>query len=117
MGISPTYIGYLAPKWTIQLVPDSGVVDISGLATNNFTLLLRNKETGAKATGAGTFSNITASATNTVNDITTITPASVQYQLVSADLVIGRYDVWVTVTFSNGTQPFYMGIWEVLAAI
>src|SRR5258708_4515337 len=119
MGISPTYKTSIptAPIWTIQLVPDSGTFSVAGLLPNRFSLLLHNLSTGVETTGLGTFSNITAAVTSTSGGITTIlSPASVQYQAVAADVNLGRYRLFVLVTVGNGVQPFLLAEdWEVLS--
>ncbi|HET8911894.1 MAG TPA: hypothetical protein VFN23_10545, partial [Ktedonobacteraceae bacterium] len=101
MGISPWYrtSSPISPIWTILLVPDTGSFNVAGLAPSNFALLLRNLDTGVETTGQGTFSNIQAA--------TTISPASVQYQLATADVNLGHFRVWVEVTLSTGgIEPF-----------
>lgn len=111
MGISPWYKTSTptAPVWTIQLVPDSGVFNVSGLVVANFSLLLRNLDTSVETTGQGTFSNITAAVTVTSGSSTIIiSPATVQYQHNVADVIIGRYRPYVLVTFSNGIEPFQL---------
>lgn len=112
MGISPTYLGNLAPTWTVQMIPDTGVVNTSGLNTGNFALGIRNLETGGVTAGQGSFSNIVAAV---VTNGVVITPATVQYQTVTNDVVLGRYQLWLDVTFSTGVETFYIPeIWEVL---
>ncbi len=120
MGISPTYLGNLAPAWTIFLVPDSGVVNVSGLVAANFSLRIHNTSAGAtptETTGQGTFSNITAAVTQLLPDGTTLikSHSSVQYQLVNADVVLGTYKLWCDVTFSNGVESFLLGDWQVIS--
>jgi hypothetical protein len=114
MGISPWYKTNTptAPKWTIQLVPDTGSFDVTNLTTGNFSLLMRNVDTGVETTGAGTFSNITAAV---LSGSTVVTPASVQYQAASGDVVAGMYQNFVLVTLSNGIEPFKFGeLWQVI---
>ena len=112
MGISTLYVGQLSPIWTIQLIPDTSYVNVSGLVVGNFSLRIRNLETNIETTGAGTFSNITAAV---VTNGVVISPASVQYQPVTADVKLGRYQLWVDVTFSNGVEPFIIPeLWEVV---
>ncbi len=112
MAITPWYVGQLAPIWTIQLIPDSGFVNVSGLVVGNFSLRILNTATNVETTGQGTFSNITAA---TLNGSVVVTPASVQYQPVTADVALGVYMLWCDVTFANGKEPFLIGIWQVLA--
>lgn len=111
MGISPWYMtsNPTAPIWTIPLVPDGGMAfPVAGLTASNFSLLIKNLATGIATTGQGTFLNITPAVTTTINGSTVVVaPAQVNYQLVSADVAIGRYEVYVLVTLSNGgVQPF-----------
>ncbi len=120
MAITPWYVGQLSPAWVISLVPDKGVVNISGLVTGNFSLLIRNIGTatgaGSETSGLGTFSAITAAVTTMVDDeLQIISHASVQYQLASADVVVAsKYHLFVIVNFVNGPEPFDLGTWEVL---
>lgn len=122
MGISPWYKTSTptAPTWTIQLVPDSGVFNVSGLVVGNFALLFRNLDTGVETTGQGTFSNITAAVTTTnAGQTTIVSPASVQYQVATADIpaqVPMRFRCYVLVTLSGGNiEPFAFGEdWTVL---
>ncbi len=114
MGISPWYktTTPTAPKWTIQLVPDTGYFDVTNLVVGNFSLLMHNVDTGVETTGVGTFSNITAAI---LSGSTVVTPASVQYQAASADVVVGMYQNFVLVTLSNGVEPFKFGeLWQVI---
>lgn len=112
MGISPTYLGNLAPAWIISLVPDSGYVNVSGLVVGNFSLRIRNTANGVEQTGAGTFSNITAAV---LSGSTVTTPASVQYQPGTADVsTLGMFTLWVDITFANGVQSFLIGPWQVI---
>ena len=110
--ITPWYVGQLAPIWTIQLIPDTGYVNVTGLVVGNFSLRILNTATGVETTGQGTFSNITAAV---LNGSIVVTPASVQYQPVAADVVAGTYTLWCDVTFANGREPFLIGTWQVIA--
>ena len=113
--ITPWYVGQLSPIWTIQLIPDSGYVNVTGLVVGNFSLRILNTATGVETTGQGTFSNITAAVTTQSGGQTiVVTPASVQYQPVAADVVAGIYTLWCDVTFANGKEPFLIGTWQVL---
>lgn len=118
MGISPTYKTSIptAPLWTIQLVPDSGIFNVSGLTVSDFQLLMHNLDTGVETTGAGTFSNIQAAVTQTINGATVIiSPASVQYQVASADVTVGKYRLFVLVTVANGVEAFlFEEDWQVV---
>lgn len=120
MGISPTYKTSIptAPNWTIQLVPDTGTFNVSGLVAANFALLIHNLDTGAETTGVGTFSTITPAVTTTINGATVvISPASVQYQVAASEVAVGRYRLFVLVTLSGGgIEPFLLQEdWQVLS--
>ena len=112
VGISPWFKTSqpTAPLWTISLVPDSGAFSISGLTTASFALLLHNLATGVETTGVGTFSNLTAAVTTTVNGQTVVlTPALIQYQVAQAEVVLGTYRVYVLATLAGGAvQPFQL---------
>lgn len=112
MGINPWYTGQLSPIWTFQLIPDSGVFNVSGLIPSDFTTVFRNTDvvTLDDIPGTGTFSNIVASSGTGLNTI----PASVQYQVSSADVATpGNYHVFVKVTTGNGLAVFDFGTWQV----
>lgn len=119
MGISPWFKTSIptSPKWIIQLIPDSGTFDITGLTTDDFSLRIQDLQTGEVKTGAGAFSSITAAVTTTINSATVIvSPAQVSYQLDSADVVLGRFRIYVLVTTSNGVVPFLIEEdWRVVA--
>jgi hypothetical protein len=106
-GITPWTVGNLAPAWTISLIPDSGSVTMTGLTTSNFSLRIRNNNTGVETTGAGAFSNITAASG--------ATPASVTYQPAAADVgTVAPFTLWVDITFSNGVESFLIGLFQVV---
>lgn len=119
MANTPWYVGQLAPLWTIQLVLDSGPFNVFGLAPSNFSMVFRNTDMPGivDIPGTGTFSNITAAVTQTVNGVTTVvTPASVQYQVSLGDVALAaNYHVFVKVQMGNGPQIFDCGPWQVLA--
>lgn len=119
MGISPwpkTSIP-TAPRWIIQLIPDSGIFDITGLTTDDFSLRIQDLKTGEVKTGAGTFSALTAAVTTTVNSATVIvSPAQISYQLASVDVALGRFKLTVIASMSNGDLPFLVDEdWQVVA--
>lgn len=108
MGLSPTYktSNPIAPIWQISLVPDSGTFNVTGLTTGSFAMLFKNLDSGAETNGIGTFSNIVAASTLS-NGVTV--PASVQYQVNSSEVIIGRYRPVVLVTLGNGgIEPFVL---------
>lgn len=112
MAITPWYAGDTAPLLTIQLLPDSGVVDITGLSTSSFTLVIRNSNAVTQANGQGTFSALTAAVV--VNGVVT-SPASIQYQLSSSDIAVGLYHLYLKVQFGTRQQTFDCGPWQVVA--
>jgi hypothetical protein len=88
------------------------------MGPGNFALLMRNLDTGAETAGMGTFSNVTLATTTTSGGITTITaPASVQYQVAAAEVIVGHYRNTVFVTLiGGGVQPFMIEEdWQVVA--
>lgn len=120
MGISPWYLtsAPTAPIWNIQLALDDGTAfPVAGLLVSNFSLVLRNLATGVETSGQGTFSNITPAVTQSINGSTVVLePASVNYQLASGDVAIGKYRLYVLVTLSNGVQPFLLEEdWQVVS--
>ena len=116
MPISPWYRGDTVPTWTFQLIPDTGAFSITGLATSNFSLIIRNVDDipPVDTTGTGTFSNLTAA---TLNGSIVTTPASVQYAPSSADVAnLGNFQLFVIVTYAGGaTQTLNAGPWQVIA--
>lgn len=119
MGISPWLktATPTSPKWIIQLIPDSGTFDVSGLTTGDFELRIQDLKNGNVSAGQGTFSSITAAVTTTINSATVVvSPAQVSYQLDPDDVVLGRYRLTLLVTTSNGVMPFLVEEdWQVVA--
>lgn len=119
MGISPWFLTATptAPKWIIQLVPDSGAFDITGLTNDDFSLHIQDLKTGEVRTGQGTFSGLTAAVTTTINSaMVIVSPAQINYQLASDDVALGRFKLTVLVTASNGIIPFVIEEdWQVVA--
>lgn len=112
--ITPWYVGKTAPIWNIALVPDSGVLGIGGLSPTNFSLLIKNLDTGDETAGQGTFSNLVAATINSVTGAIT-TPTSIQYQLVSADVTSpGNFTVAIIITLSDGQALYGPTPWEIL---
>lgn len=112
MAITPWYKGDTLPAWVIQLVPDSGVFNVTSLSPSNFSLIIRNTDTvpPTDTTGAGTFSALIAGTS-------TSSPASITYAPSNADVgTLGNYIILVVVTFSGGaTETFNLGTWQVIA--
>jgi len=109
MGINTWYVGDTVPLLTIQLVPDSGFIDLTGLAPANFTLLIRNLNVG-ETSGVGTFSSVTQA---TVTNGVVTAPASVKYQFAVSEAVVGLYHLYVRIQFASGQQTFDAGLWQV----
>jgi hypothetical protein len=106
MGTSPWIISQnhtqLAPSWTETLTTDSGSgANLTGLTTSALSVEFKNISNGTTTQGQGTFTIVQAN------------PGIVSYQVASGDVAIGLYHVRVWVAFSNGSQPFEMGLWSV----
>jgi hypothetical protein len=115
--ITPWYIGDTAPTWTVQLIPDSGAFNVTGLTTGSFSLLFRNLTAGTETTGTGTFSSIVAAVTSTVGGVLVVTsPATINYSVATGDAAsAGNYQVLIKVTFSSGAvQTLNLGSWQVV---
>jgi len=89
--ISPWALGQLSPVWTIVMARDSKPMDLTGVTTNQLSLLIYNANHVQTGTGAGTFTIVDAN------------PGVVTYQLVLADVptTVGTYYVRVKVNFNN----------------
>ncbi len=113
MANTPWYQGDTQPIWTLALTPDSGPFVITGLSTSNFALLLRNTDTLVDTNGTGAFSNLTAAV---MNGNTVTAPASIQYQLSSADVATpGNFALYLVVTYpGGGVETFSLGPWQVV---
>lgn len=76
MGYQPWYKLDTFPALQIPLFVESNPDNITGLAANNFTMVLRNTATGTPVdtTGTGTFIIVTSN------------PAVIQYQFSAADV-------------------------------
>jgi|SRR5579862_3544416 len=107
MPISPwyktTHVTQTAPLWTENIVTDSGTENLFGLDDDDLSLFFTNTSNGVETQGAGTL------------HITQANPGIVTYQVASADVVVGMYRVTLWITFTNGPQPFLLGIWDVIA--
>lgn len=105
MGISPwvksQHVTQLAPLWTITLASDSGTVNLTGLNDAALSIYFKDLSTNVETQGAGTLHIVQAN------------PGIVSYQVASADVVIGNYDVRLWATFANGPEPFDLGTWSV----
>ncbi len=112
--ITPWYVGKTAPAWTIALVPDSGVFGIGGLSPANFSLLIKNTDTGTETAGQGTFSNLVAAVVNPVTGAITA-PTSIHYQLAAGDVATpGNFMVSVIITLSADQALYGPTPWEIL---
>jgi hypothetical protein len=112
MAITPWPKGNLVPAWVISLIPDTGAFSVTGLVVGNFSLRILNNNAGSETIGGGTFSNITAAV---MNGSVVVTPASVTYQPVAADVgTLGMFTLWLDVTFAAGVQSFNLGLWQVV---
>lgn len=76
MGYQPWYRRDNFPALQIPLFVESNPDNITGLAANNFTMVMRNTATGTPSdtTGTGTFIIVTSN------------PAVIQYQFSTADV-------------------------------
>ena len=105
-GISPwlktSYKTQLAPLWTISLTTNSGaIVNLTGLDDSALSIYFKNISTNVETQGVGTLHIVQAN------------PAIVSYQVDTADVVIGNYDVRLWITFENGPDFFDLGTWSV----
>lgn len=71
MSDSPWFLNDRKPPSVISLAVDSGLLDITGLSTSDFTMLFINLSTEQERTGTGAFSNLAAGSGST--------PASIVY--------------------------------------
>ena len=105
MAISPwiksQYQTQLAPSWTETLVTDSGTANLTGLSDAALTVYFKNISNGVETQGTGTLHIVQAN------------PGIVSYQPVAADVVVGMYHTRVFVAFSNGPEPFELGVWSI----
>jgi hypothetical protein len=106
MGISPWTLGDGKPPWTFGLEPDSGPLDITGLTTSDFSLIMLNISNQQSTTGTGAFSNLTAAYN--------VNPAQITYALSSTDAaLLGMYDVRVVIKKGTINQrTFNFGVWS-----
>lgn len=116
MAITPWFQGDTLPAWNIQLSTDSGTINTSGLSDANFSLIIRNTDlqSNPDRAGTGVFSNLTAAV---MQGNVVITPASILYQLSSADsATLGNYVILVVITYPNsaGTETLSLGTWQVI---
>lgn len=106
MGISPWTLGDGKPPWTFGLEPDSGIFDITGLTTTDFTLVMINISNNQTTNGTGTFSNLVAASGGN--------PARITYTLSSADAALsGMNDTRVVAKKGTTSQrTFKFGVWS-----
>ena len=103
MSQSPWPQGDTREPWTFELEPDSGIFDISGLTTANFTYYMRNISNDVERQGDGTFNNLTAASGSD--------PAMITYQQSANDVGSpGNFKQWIKVTTSGKPQTFDFGL-------
>ena len=103
MSLSPWYQGMLSPAWKLSLTTESGNADLTGVSASALSLQFHNLASGIATIGAGTFSIVQAS------------PAIVQYQLATNDVLIpGKYEVSVIVAYTNGPALYGPIEWHLL---
>jgi hypothetical protein len=93
MGATPDYVGSYGRPWIINLNTDSGFDDITGVASNNISIIVRNTgvnpPTGGASTGAIT--------------IISAFPAQISWQPTSSDYSAGgSFNIVPQVTFPSG---------------
>ena len=105
-GITPWAVGQLSPAWTIPMQRDNGaVMDLTGVAVNQLSLVMYNSLYVKTGTGAGTFTIVNAR------------PGVVKYAPASADCATaGTFYVRVEINF-NGTTPDFSDytLWQINA--
>jgi len=103
MSQSPWPQGDTRESWTLQLIPDSGVFNTTGLTTVNFAYFMRNISSGVETQGTGTFSNLIAASGGN--------PAQITYQQSAADVAnLGMFHQWIKVTQGAQPQTFDFGV-------
>ena len=109
MGITPWFVGQVSPVWTINILPDSGTFNASGLVPSNFSMVFRNTDASGivDINGTGTFSNVTVASGSA--------PATVQYTPSSTDVQnAANYRALVKVVTGTGLAVIDLGMWQVL---
>ena len=94
-GISPWYVGQLAPVWVLSLVDDNGnPINLTNAASVALTF---KPQIGNSFVGTGT-----------PNILTPLTAGQVSYQPALADVQVdGEYRIFVKVTYATGNpSPF-----------
>ena len=103
MAQSPWPQGDTREPWTFELEPDSGIFDITGLTTANFSYYMRNISNDTERQGDGTFNNLTAASGGN--------PAQITYQQSSNDVAnLGNFLQYIKVTTSGKPQTFDFGL-------
>jgi hypothetical protein len=93
VAISPWTVGQLSPTWTIPMMRDSRIMDITGVTTGQLSLILYNASKVVIGSGAGTIAILEAK------------PAVISYAPASGDVSsAGTFYIRVKVNF-NGTTP------------
>jgi hypothetical protein len=93
MPISPWAKGQLSPSWTIPMVRDNNTqMDLTGVTTNQLSLVIYNSNYVQTTTGNGTFSILETS------------PGMVRYVPASPDAgTAGTFYVRVVINFGGST--------------
>ena len=105
MSQSPWKQGDREPYWTFGMQPDDTPLDISGLATSDFTLVFIDSS-GVERDGDGVFTSLTAASGGT--------PAMITYQQSTADVaIIGVFDRRIVIKKGNTAhqRTFELGPW------
>lgn len=99
MSITPWLQGDTKPSWKFPLILDSGPLDVAGLSTSNFTLILHNTVSNQETTGTGTFSNLQAGNPSTQPP----TPPCIFYTPAPADVAtIGQNRAYIVIMYPGG---------------
>lgn len=106
MGITPWTQGDGAPPWTFALELDSGIFDITGLSTSDFSLVMINISNQQSKTATGVFSSLTAASGSN--------PATIVFTPSSSDIsTLGMYDMRVIAKKGTPNQrTFKFGLWS-----
>src|SRR6266704_3030917 len=95
-------VGQLSPHWELPLSRDSRVMDLTGVTTNQLSLIIYNSAKTQTGTGAGSF---------TINNAK---PGVVTYAQASADLAsAGTFYFRVKINF-NGVSPDYSDLIKII---
>lgn len=106
MSISPWTQGDGAPPWTFALETDSSSLDITGLSTSDFSLVMINISNQQSKTATGVFSNLVAASGSN--------PTTIVFSPSSNDTsALGMYDMRIIVKKGTANQKtFKFGLWS-----